>query len=454
MQLSSRTLARASTFSPPQTSIRSSQWRIRTPAAALSLSGLRHASTTPTTPAPGPASAPQAPVTEPASTATSTPNLDSITLDDIDLTESIRNIPEGIGYLKSIGIDYGIGPTSMIQWTLEHIHIWGGLPWWGAIAATAVLLRVVTFPLYLKSADMAARNSALISVTQPLSSKLQAAQKAGDQAAVMQAWQELNATRKAAGLSYTAQLTPMVVQAVLGFCSFRLMRAMATLPVPGLQTGGFGWLTDLTVTDGYLILPAIMAGAMHMMFRYGGESGQNNDLMNPTMKQFMLWGMPLTIFIVTGWQPGALCIWFVASGTWAMGQAMLIQKPAVRELLGLTPMYKPVAPMTIDTTAKAKSTSAPGGGNTSGTYQAPRLRRTDARGASSAAPTPGPAQNEPKSSKGLMGSITDKFSEIKKTSLDQIAARNKKQDKAAIARAAEDYEKRAQRKKELQGRGR
>lgn len=356
-------------------------------------------------------------------------------------------MPEGIGYLKSIGLDYGFGPTSMIEWTLEHIHVWGGLPWWGAIAATAVLLRVVTFPLYLKSADMAARNHALLDITQPISNKMQAAQKAGDQTAVMQAWQEMSATRKRAGLSYTAQFTPMLVQAVLGFCSFKLMRAMANLPVPGLQTGGFSWLTDLTVTDGYLIMPAIMAGAMHVMFRYGGETGQSNDMMNPGMKSFMLWGMPGVIFIVTGWQPGALCIWFAASGAWAMGQAMLLQKPAVRNFFGLTPMYKR-APKVVDTTATAK----PSGGSPFSTYQAPNLRTTNSRGVPSS-PAPG-AQSEAKPSPGFVGTVTNSFENLKKKGVEQMRARNKKNDAAAVARAAAEYENRAQRKKDLQGRGR
>jgi YidC/Oxa1 family membrane protein insertase len=246
---------------------------------------------------------------------------------------------EGIGYLKAIGLDYGYGPTASIEWVLEHIHIMGGLPWWGAIAATAVLIRAVTFPLYLKSADQAARQAALVSVTKPLTDQLKAAQSAGDQTGVMQAWTKINAVRKRAGLSYMQQFTPMLVQAVLGFCSFKLMRAMSALPVPGMQTGGFGWVTDLTVSDGYLLLPALMAGTMHVMFRYGGETG-NSDMVAPGMRSFMLWGMPGLVFIMTGWQTAAVCIWFVASGGWAMGQAMLMQKPAVRKFFGVTPMYK------------------------------------------------------------------------------------------------------------------
>ncbi|KAM0707920.1 hypothetical protein Q7P35_004569 [Cladosporium inversicolor] len=479
-QLSSRTLPRASTLASPRSAhaIASSHWRIRSAGAAFSLSAIRHASTVPTTPTPGPASAPQAPLTEPAAAATAAPtsapyNLDTITLDDVEVaaaSDLVSSIPERLGFLKEIGLDYGFGPTSVIQWTLEHIHITGGLPWWGAIAATAILVRVVTFPLYLKSADQNARQSALMEITRPISERMTAAQKAGDQTGVMRAWSELNAVRKRAGMSYVAQFTPMIVQSVLGYCSFKLMRGMANLPVPGLQDGGFGWITDLTVTDGYLLLPAIMAGAMHVMFRYGGESGQSNEMMNPGMKSFMLWGMPGVIFLITGWQPAALCIWFAASGAWAMGQAMLMQKPAVRKFFGITPMYKArrveggdkglmgialgearKSAGVVDTTATKKSASK--SGTSAMSYQAPNVRTTTARGAASAprsaSTNAAPAPSVAGAIKGLKG----KWSDVQAMAKNHLAERSARQDKEALAQAAASHEKRAKQKRDMQKRG-
>ena len=385
----------------------------------------------------------------------------------------MTSIPERLGFLKEIGLDYGFGPTSVIQWTLEHIHITGGLPWWGAIAATAILMRVVTFPLYLKSADQAARQSALMTITKPISERMTAAQKAGDQANVMRAWSDLNAVRKRAGMSYTAQFAPMLVQSVLGFCSFKLMRAMASLPVPGLQSGGFGWVTDLTVTDGYLLLPAIMAGAMHVMFRYGGESGQSNELMNPGMRSFMLWGMPGVIFLITGWQPAAICVWFAASGAWAMGQAMLMQKPAVRKFFGITPMYK-AKPTdvrqqslmevamgvnkknggVVDTTATSKS--APTTGSSTMSYQAPNVRTTSARGTPSA-PKPAPTSAKPApGSNGVMDvvkGLKGKWANVQAMAREKSAERREQKNKDDLAAAAQSYEKRAKQKRAMDKRG-
>jgi len=362
-------------------------------------------------------------------------------------------MPEGIGYLKAIGLDYGYGPTATIEYVLEHIHIMGGLPWWGAIAATAILVRVVTFPLYLKSADQAARQAALVSVTKPISERLRAAQQAGDQTGVMQAWSSMNAVRKRAGLSYMQQFTPMIVQSVLGYCSFKLMRAMSNLPVPGMQDGGFGWVTDLTVSDGYLLLPALMAGSMHVMMRYGGETG-NSEMTPPGMRSFMLWGMPGIIFLVTGWQTAAVCIWFVASGGWAMGQAMLMQKPAVRKFFGITPLYKKSTETvadntkTIDTTATAKDTTKNGAASVS--YQAPNVRTTNARGSVNIKAAP-PAAPRPQD---MVGSLKGKWSSFRKSVKEKQDEWAVNSDKKTVARAAADYEKRAQQKRDMQNRGR
>lgn len=375
-------------------------------------------------------------------------------------SDAANNIPEHIGFLKEIGLDYGYGPTAMLEWTLEHMHITFGLPWWGAIAATAILVRAVTFPLYLRSSDQAARQSAMSTVMKPISERMQAAQKAGDQTGVMQAWSEMSAARQRAGLSYGKQFTPMLVQSVLGFCSFKLMRGMANLPVPSLKEGGFGWITDLTVSDGYLLLPAMMAGAMHVMFRYGGETG-NNEMMNPGMKSFMLWGMPGIIFVITGWQPGALCIWFVASGGWAMGQAMLMQKPGVRKFFGLTPMYKKAEDQasgsgggladqlrshmeskrggrTIDATA----TSKPAGLATM-SYQAPKVRTTSARG--TPAPAATPASGAPKQSESILSKGKDFWSQVKQKQ-NEWAEQSRASD---VKKRAAAHEARAQKKKDL-----
>lgn len=201
-------------------------------------------------------------------------------------------------------------------------------------------MRIVMFPLYLKMSDSLARQQALSSVTKPFYDRMNVAKKAGNTAEVMQSWQQISAIHKRAGVSTGSQFLPMIVQGVLGYCGFKLMRAMVALPVPGLQDGGFLWLTNLTMTDGYLILPAVMAATIHLIGRIGGEAGAAAQI-PPAMKNLMIYGMPALIFIFTAFQPGAVALWFCGTGAVGLIQSRLLQQPAFRRFWNLAPLYKP-----------------------------------------------------------------------------------------------------------------
>lgn len=368
----------------------------------------------------------------------------------------------------------------MIQWVLEHFHIYAGLPWWASIAATAVAIRVVTFPLYLKASDMQARQAALVSVTKPFYDKMKQAQAAGDTQALMLAHQQIGAVRKRAGITYRDQLLPMAVQAVMGFCGFRLMRKCAELPVPGFVDGGFLWLQDLTMTDGYLLMPVLMAASMHVIIRLGGESGGGPNQMPGGMQKFMLYGMPSLIALLMSWQPGAVCVWFAGSGSVGMAQALLLQRPAVRRFFNLAPIYKPkpgegpahlLAAMTgADQQQQAgRPTSAPSNADPFGkntaymrpTYQSPKINRRDSgrvidttliapQASGKSAPTsemvqPGKAaESTPK--KGVISGFKERVMENYEKYTTQTPEQKKKAERAAFKKRAERYEQAAQKR--------
>ena len=408
------------------------------------------------------------------------PSLDTITLDNIDLNTlpDISAIPEQIGYLSQIGINFGFGPTSAIQWLLEHIHIYGDLPWWASIVGTAIAIRAATFPLYLKASDTMARQSALASVTKPVMDKLSAAQKAGNTQEVMLAYQQLGAIRKRAGIKLSNQFSPIMVQGVLGYCSFKLMRTMCKLPVPGLHDGGFLWLQDLTMTDGYLLMPLLMAASVHLLIRMGGETGSSQ--LPAGTQSMMLWGMPALIGVVTAFQPGAVCLWFAGSGAFGIGQALLLRNPEVRKFFNLAPLYKPAAgegatsvlsAMMEDRLGKSSKPSGKAGAPTRMEYQAPNIRtqpssrtidvtlvkpsstRTASSSPSPAANPdmvqPGASSTGSKTSSGIFSSISRSFDKIRTSGKDLLAKSEEQREldkKKAFKRRAEAYEREAQKR--------
>lgn len=398
------------------------------------------------------------------------PNLDTINLDNLDAVASATHLPSEVGYLQSLGIDYGWGPTSVVQFVLENIHVHTGLPWWAAILSTAFLLRLAAFPLFLKSSDSMARQSALATVLKPYNDAYTKAQKEGDTQGLLLAMTQKRAIHKKAGISATAQFVPMIVQGVIGFCGYRLMNAMVALPVPGLMDGGFLWLKDLTLTDGYLLLPLFMAGTMHVMARFGGESGTAS--LPPQMKTAMLYVMPAFIALFTAWQPGAVCLWFCGSGALGLAQGQLLQRPAVRNFFGLAPMYKPkpgeevqnpLTAMLDQLSGKKSSTQTPIGGAARGTgqrpgvaymnpqYQAPNVQRSQGRTINAQLVSRNGQGSEDmvqpgQKSTASKGSIFDsaktfrsKFAEMTTQSPEQ----KREAEQKAFKRRAEAYEQRA-----------
>lgn len=149
---------------------------------------------------------------------------------------------------------------------LEHTHVYCGTPWWASIALTAVIIRVAFLKLYIDAADNGAKMARVAPQTKPLHAKMMDLQRAGDQGAVMAVRRDIQVINARAGVKMWKSMLPMV-QMFTGYGTFVLLRAMAKLPVPGLETGGALWFQNLTIPDPYFILPLAAAGVLHTVLR-------------------------------------------------------------------------------------------------------------------------------------------------------------------------------------------
>jgi YidC/Oxa1 family membrane protein insertase len=183
-------------------------------------------------------------------------------------------VPEQIGFLKYLGLDYGWGPTAGMEWLLEHIHVLAGTPWWGSIILTTIFVRAVLFKAYMNASDNAAKLATIKPLTLPLTKEMQAAQMNGNTEKVMQLRTELQLINKRAGISIIRSFIPML-QVFTGYGMFVLLRGMSRLPVPGLETGGILWFHNLTIADPYLIMPIATAGVLHWVLRVRSDFFHN-----------------------------------------------------------------------------------------------------------------------------------------------------------------------------------
>ncbi|KAJ5360549.1 Membrane insertase OXA1/ALB3/YidC [Penicillium concentricum] len=256
----------------------------------------------------------------------------------VNITD-ITTIPESIGYLKELGLDFGWGFTSTMQWLIEHTHIWTGLPWWASIVAVGLLTRVAMLKPVLGASENAARMANAKPKSEPFRQKMLAASTAGNTQEAQIARAELQQINKEFGIKTWKSFLPML-QIPLGFGCFRVVRAMTSLPVPAMAMETAGWIKDLTVADPTYILPMMAAGTLCLSLRKGGESGAM-PMMQTDAGKYIIYGFPVMSFAFMAFMPSALQLYFVASGLFGLGQTYMINSETFRKWMDLSIAKKP-----------------------------------------------------------------------------------------------------------------
>ncbi|KAH7413833.1 60Kd inner membrane protein-domain-containing protein [Phaeosphaeria sp. MPI-PUGE-AT-0046c] len=256
---------------------------------------------------------------------------------EIDLT-SLINHP---GQLQELGLDYGYGMTTMFEKTIEMIYLNSGLGWAGSIVIASVVVRSVTFFFQVKSSDKMAAMAALKPVTAPLQEKIEEAIARGDkQQEQVLKMQQAHILRPYMGGIFSMGGF-MIMQGWIGFCAFRCLRAMSTLPVPGMANDGLLWFTDLTVRDPYFLLPATTTGIFYAIFKSGGETGISTDVGAQAMRGKMMTFFAFFMGLVTAFQPAGLQIYFLASGILGAATGWMLRQNGFRRMINIRPLPDP-----------------------------------------------------------------------------------------------------------------
>ncbi|KPM37117.1 hypothetical protein AK830_g9440 [Neonectria ditissima] len=272
----------------------------------------------------------------PVETVATTPTLPS----DLDLASiadlgsaNILNMPEGLGFLSAIGLDYGWGPTSVMQWVLEHVHVWGSIGWGGSIIATALILRAVMFYPQIRSLRF---NAAMNLMRQDPRGKeaielVKKGYQTGDRE-ILQKGQFLNKMVREQYGAHNSGMLWSFLQIPFSFGLFRIIGGMSNIPVPSLETSGYLWFSDLTASDPFFILPALgsglLFGAMMVNSKYAPASQK-------AMMKKMMWVFGTVGFIGTTFLSAGVNLMMVSTGFATLLQALILNNEAVRRLVGL-----------------------------------------------------------------------------------------------------------------------
>ncbi|KAE8355798.1 60Kd inner membrane protein-domain-containing protein [Aspergillus coremiiformis] len=278
--------------------------------------------------------------TAPATTTSDAVDTTFSGLSDLD----INTIPDRIGYLKDLGLDYGWGLSSVVEFFIEHFHVWGGLPWWASIVATSILLRVALLKPSIEAVDVSARMQNNNDTLTRLRGAVSATSRENNPMKSAEAKAELVQFLKDKDIQYYKAFFPLI-QVPFGFCFFRVVRGMADLPVPGLAAESVGWLKDLTVADPFFLLPLTAAVSMFLSFKKTAATKGASAIGTPSRKLIM-YGLPGTSLLFMAFFPSALQLYFATSALFGLGQAYLISSESFRRFANMTPQ-DPQAGMTI-----------------------------------------------------------------------------------------------------------
>lgn len=235
------------------------------------------------------------------------------------------------GYLDSIGMAQGWGPTSLVERFLELTHVCTGLPWWGTIIAATAVVRLVMFPLYVKSSINAAKMSKVKPELDQVMKELKEASNSQEQ---VQAAQKRRTLMKTNDIHMSHQMFPLL-QLPLAYGFFQALRKMANFPVEGFSTQGYAWFEDLTQVDPYCGLQVITAAIVVMMVRIGGETGAAT--MNPMLKKVMTW-VPIASIFITKEFSAAVVLYFAVNSVASFIQAALLRNKLFRRMAKMPPV--------------------------------------------------------------------------------------------------------------------
>ncbi|KAI9889675.1 MAG: Mitochondrial inner membrane protein oxa1 [Vezdaea aestivalis] len=275
---------------------------------------------------------------------TEAPEVTSTSLTDIlgdDSRWDFTTIPikeDHIGALREMGVDFGYGLTTSLQWAFEAIHLYTPLPWWAIIIIPTIMIRIVFFKWFREANETSIRIRALTDVLTPLNKQMK--NSALDRGAKQQVARQINDVYKDAGISRFSAFKPAILQVVAGFCTFRLLRGMATVPVPSLQHGGFAWFQDFSVADPYFVLPLVTATTIW----YGAYQSQlmsGPSTITPGAQKFVMYGLPTITFVFTSYMASCLS-WMILAGSSAqVVMNTLLLSPRFRRWKGMIPLVQP-----------------------------------------------------------------------------------------------------------------
>ena len=277
----------------------------------------------------------------------STPEIvpEGTAIQDLIVAPKLQAITQ-IGDMHSLGGLCGNSPTGWVESLLELVHVSSGCPWWVSIVLSTVALRLILLPVSIKTARINALMRNASPEMEAAKREMAVAKAASDKVKQYEAATKLRGIFAKHKMSVLSPFWGLVQIPVL-FSAFFAVRNVASFPVPGMETGGALWFTDLSAADPTCLLPIVsavaIAGSIRLLTMLGGSPASpqagmmaNVALVMSIVSLPLLWNLPAATFV-----------YMIASSILTALQTLLLNTKALRKLCGIAEIDK-----TIETNLK------------------------------------------------------------------------------------------------------
>ncbi|XP_041376259.1 mitochondrial inner membrane protein OXA1L-like [Gigantopelta aegis] len=257
----------------------------------------------------------------------------------------LPEIPEIVQTLNALGEptlqSVGLGnywPSGLLQQALEFLHVNMDLPWWGAIIAATITLRILMFPLVIKSQRNAANMANHMPIITRMQERFSQARMSGDHIEAARTGTELMTYMQKNDVKVMRNFLVPLAQLPVFLSVFVGVRQMANLPVESMKTGGLFWFTDLTIPDPFYALPLMTMSTFLLTIEIGAD-GVKAGTMGHTMKWAMRI-MPVIMLPMISNFPAAMLVYWLTSNTFSLIQVMFLKIPKIRAYFKIPVLVK------------------------------------------------------------------------------------------------------------------
>ncbi|KAF9914897.1 Mitochondrial inner membrane protein oxa1l [Lobosporangium transversale] len=245
--------------------------------------------------------------------------------------DTIGQVAMKYGDLKAMGLVH-FTPVGGLETVLEAVHISTGLPWWGTIAVTTVMIRTALVPFIVKLQGNTARLHNVKPQLERLTENMKLAKENNDTAAMARFSAQTQELFAKHDCNPVKSLMLPLMQAPIMISFYLALRDMAHLPVPQFKEGGIGWFTDLTVADPTYALPVMSSLGFLAIMELGSEAG---GVAQPKAVKNVMRFMAVAMVPLTMNFPAAIFVYWLTSNVFTAGQITFFKIPAVRRFFNI-----------------------------------------------------------------------------------------------------------------------